>query len=83
MLDSGKSQKLTQLTLTSDTAGFTAIIKSSQSSTGRFARVSGAEMVGSRTTFSLHGAAARYYLVWITSLPSGGVAHVNEVTAKT
>ena len=83
VLDSGKSQKLTQLTLTSDTAGFTAIIKSSQSSTGPFARVSGAEMVGSRTTFSLHGAAARYYLVWITSLPSGGVAHVNEVTAKT
>ncbi len=83
VLDSGKSQKLTQLTLTSDTAGFTAIIKSSQSSTGPFAPVSGAEMVGSRTTFSLHGAAARYYLVWITSLPSGGVAHVNEVTAKT
>ncbi len=83
VLDSGKSQKLTQLTVTSDTAGFTAIIKSSQSSTGPFAAVSGAKSVGSRTTFSLHGAAARYYLVWITSLPSGGVAHVNEVTAKT
>ena len=83
VLDSGKSQKLTQLTVSSDTPGFTAIIKSSQSSTGPFAAASGAQTVGSRTTFSLHGAAARYYLVWITSLPSGGVAHVNEVTAKT
>jgi len=83
VLDSGKSQKLKQLTVSSDTPGFTAIIKSSQSSTGPFAAASGAQTVSSRTTFSLHSAAARYYLVWITSLPSGGVAHVNEVTAKT
>jgi hypothetical protein len=82
VLDSGKSQKLTQMTVSSDTPGFTAIVKSSQSSTGPFAPVSTAEMVAARTTFTLSGAAARYYLVWITSLPSGGVAHVNEVTAK-
>jgi eukaryotic-like serine/threonine-protein kinase len=83
VLDSGKSQKLTRLTVSSGTPGFTVIVKSSQSSTGPFAPVSDSETVGSRTTFSLHGAAARYYLVWITSLPSGGAAHVNEVTAKT
>jgi eukaryotic-like serine/threonine-protein kinase len=82
VLDSGKSQQLSRLTVTSNTAGFTAVIKSSQSSTGPFSPVSSAQTVGPRTTFSLHGSAARYYLIWITSLPSGGVAHVNEVTAR-
>jgi hypothetical protein len=82
VLDSGKSQKVSQLTVTSDTRGFTAKIESGQSPTGPFAPVSGAKTVGSRTVFSLHGAAARYYVIWITSLPTSGVAHVNEVSAK-
>ena len=82
VLDSGKSQKLSELTVTSNTNGFTAVIKASQSSTGPFAPVSSSQTVGSRTTFSLHGSASRYYLIWLTSLPTGGVAHVNEVTAK-
>jgi hypothetical protein len=37
--------------------------------------------VSGTTTFPLNGAAARYYLVWITLLPPGNVAHVNEVRA--
>jgi hypothetical protein len=82
VLDSGKSQKLSEVTVTSSTAGFTAVIKASQSSTGPFAPVSSSQTVGSQTTFSLHGSAARYYLIWLTSLPSGGVARVNEVTGK-
>jgi hypothetical protein len=82
VLDAGKSQKLTQLTVTSDTPGFTAKVESGQSESGPFASVSSAQTVGSRTVFSIKGAAARYYVIWITQLPSGGLAHINEVTAK-
>ena len=82
VLDAGSAKKLKQLTVKSDTPGFTAIIKSGRSETGPFAAVSASQTVGSSTTFSLRGSAAQYYLIWITELPSEGVAHVNEVTAK-
>jgi eukaryotic-like serine/threonine-protein kinase len=82
VLDAGKEAKLSQLTIASETPGFTAKIESGSSPAGGFAPVSGSQTVGSRTVFSLHGSAARYYVIWITALPSGGVAHVNEVTAK-
>ena len=82
VVDAGSAKKLKQLTVKSDTAGFTAVVKSGQSASGPFTPVSGSQTVGSSTTFSLRGPAARYYVIWITQLPSGGVAHVNEVTAK-
>ena len=82
VVNAGSAKKLKQLTVKSGTPGFTAMIKSGQSETGPFAPVSGSQTVGSSTTFSLHGSAAQYYVIWITQLPSGGVAHVNEVTAK-
>jgi serine/threonine-protein kinase len=82
VLDAGKEEKLSQLTITSDTPGFTAKIESGSSPAGGFAPVSGSQAVGSKTVFSLPGNAARYYVIWITALPSGGVAHVNEVSAK-
>ena len=44
--------------------------------------VSGSEVVNGSAVFSLHGANARYYVVWITDLGSNGSVHVNEVTAK-
>ena len=82
VLDTGKEQKLAQLTVTSNTPGFRARVESGSSAAGGFTPVSGAKTVESRTVFSLHGSAARYYVIWITSLPPDGVAHVNEVTAK-
>jgi eukaryotic-like serine/threonine-protein kinase len=83
VLDAGKSQKLKQLTVNSDTPGFMAKIEAGQSSSGPFsATVSSMQTVGSRTAFSIKGSAARYYVIWITELPPGGAAHVNEVTAK-
>ena len=82
LLDAVAPKKLTQVTVTSDTPGFTAKIESGQSSVGPFASVSGVQTVGSRTVFTLHGSAAQYYVLWITQLPSGGAAHVNEVTAR-
>jgi hypothetical protein len=38
--------------------------------------------VGAHTVFTLDGKTARYYVVWITSLGTGNVAHVNEVKAR-
>jgi hypothetical protein len=82
VLDAGSAKKLKQLTVKSDTPGFTAKIEFGQSATGPFTAVSGSQTVGGSTTFSLHGSPARYYVIWITQLPSGDVAHVNEATAK-
>ena len=61
------------------TAGYAAQIRAGASATGPFSPDSASQQVGSRTTFTLNGKSARYYLLWITSLPSSGSAHVNEV----
>ncbi|MHB8643609.1 MAG: serine/threonine-protein kinase [Gaiellaceae bacterium] len=74
---------LKSLTITTDTPGFTAQIKASDSPTGGFQPVSSSQTVESSTTFHLNGGPHSYYLVWLTSLPRGSSsAHVNEVTAK-
>jgi len=73
---------LKSLKLTTDTPGFVAEIKASDSPSSGFASVSGSETVGSSTTFKLSGGKNRYYLVWLTKLPpQGDSAHVNEVKA--
>ena len=46
----------------------------------RSADDSSSQTVGASTTFALDGATARYYVIWITRLPPGDVAHVNEAT---
>jgi eukaryotic-like serine/threonine-protein kinase len=71
---------LDKLIVTTDTPGFPAKIRASDSATGGFVDVSGEQTVGSTTTFDLDtkDKAYPYYLVWLR-LPDGGVAHVNEV----
>ncbi len=81
MLDAGSAVKASSLTVTSNTPGFTAQVLAGDSLTSRPAADSASETVGSRTTFKLNGAAARYYVLWITQLPPGRTAHVNEVKA--
>ena len=49
---------------------------------GRFHAVSDPDTVSTRATFSLQGANARYYVVWITDLGPNESVHVDEVTAK-
>jgi serine/threonine-protein kinase len=68
------------LTVTTDTPGFTAVVKSG-SSPESAKPVSDSETVGGRTTFDLHDASGPVLVLWITRLASGNVAHVNEVTA--
>jgi serine/threonine protein kinase len=82
LVKAGSARKLKELTVTSDTPGFTAKIEAGNSQTGPFPPVSGSQTVGSRTVFKLNGPAAQYYVIWITQLPTGGLAHINEVTAK-
>jgi hypothetical protein len=82
VLDAGKPRKLSQLTVTTDTGGYTAEIEAGSSAGGPFTPVSGSQVVSGRAVFKLHGAAARYYVVWITDLGSNSSVHVNEVTAK-
>ena len=49
-----------------DTPGFTAEILAGSSPAGPFAPDSPSQTVGRATTFTLDGATARYYVVWIT-----------------
>jgi serine/threonine-protein kinase len=73
---------LDELTVTTDTPGFPAKIRASNSAGGGFADVSAERTVGGTTTFELDtkDQEYRYYLVWLR-LPDGGAAHVNEVKA--
>jgi hypothetical protein len=81
VVDAGAVVEPGQITVTTDTPGFTAEIRAGDSPTGPFdQKVSDSKTVEGSTTFDLTGANAQYYVVWITDLD--GVAHVNEVTAR-
>jgi eukaryotic-like serine/threonine-protein kinase len=81
VLDAGKTVKPSELTVVSDTPGFTAEIRAGDRPEGPFDDVAGeAQTVEARTTFELDDAESQYWLLWITDLD--GRAHVNEVTAR-
>ncbi|TMM22072.1 MAG: serine/threonine protein kinase [Actinobacteria bacterium] len=82
LLDAGRPRKLSEITVTSDTPGFTAEIKAGSSPTGISSVVSGSQTAARSTKFTLHGANARYYVVWITDLGQNDQVHVDEVTAR-
>jgi len=82
VLDAGSSRKLTSVTVTTDTPGFTAQILSGSAVGGPFAQDSSVRSVTSSTTFQLRGGTGRYYVVWITNLGPVSSVHVNEVTAR-
>jgi serine/threonine-protein kinase len=82
VLDAGKPVALKSLTVTTDTPGFTAKIQAGDSASGPFADDSSVQTVNGTTTVPLRGTTARYYVVWLTGLPPGRIAHVNEVIAR-
>jgi len=83
VLDAGSFVPLTSLTVHTPTPGFTAEIRAGSSQTGPFSAVSSSQTVeGDSATFTLNGDSAKYYVVWITSLPPDGTAKISEVTAK-
>jgi eukaryotic-like serine/threonine-protein kinase len=81
VLDIGRSTRLSRLTVTSETPGFSAEIRAGGSADGPFERqVADNREVGSTTTFRVEGGASRFFVVWITSLDSA--ARINEVNAR-
>jgi serine/threonine protein kinase len=81
VLNAPGAVELKTLTVTSDTPGFTAVVKAGNSPETAQAD-SDPKTVGSKTTFELNGKSGSVYVLWITQLPAGGRAQVNEVTAK-
>jgi eukaryotic-like serine/threonine-protein kinase len=80
VLDAPRSVALKKLTVTSDTPGFTALVRAGDSPESARADSSSQTMSGT-TTFTLNGRAGSVYVLWITQLAPGGAAHVNGVTA--
>jgi serine/threonine protein kinase len=81
VLDASRAVTLNRVTVTTDTPGFVAEIQAGDASTGPFHAVSSSQTVAGRTTFDLSKAKGRYFELWITRVPAGGRADVNEVTA--
>jgi hypothetical protein len=82
VFDAGSAVRLAKLRVRSDTPGFRAVVKAGAAAKGPFDDVSSNRTVGSDTTFDLNPSSPeRYYMLWLTSLPSGDQAHVNEVSA--
>jgi serine/threonine-protein kinase len=83
VLDAQREVEPKTITLTSNTPGFTAEIRAGAGPTGPFEQpVSASQTVQQRTTFELNDASARYFVVWITEIPAGTRAEINEVTAR-
>jgi hypothetical protein len=82
VVDAGRMVTLKRITVTTDTPGFPTKIQAGNSPSGPFSDDSAVRTVNGRTTFTLRGAKARYYVVWLTGLPPGRTVHVNEVTAR-
>ena len=81
VLDARQEVEPETITLTSGAPGFTAEIRTGGSPTGPFEVVSDSQTVSDRTTFTLRGAKARYFVVWITEILAGTHAEINEVVA--
>jgi serine/threonine-protein kinase len=83
VLDAGKLVQLAELTVTTDTPGFTAQIQATNTQGGAPEKISDSKVVGRTTTFELSPQGPkRYYVIWITKLPQNEhSAHVNEVRA--
>ena len=82
VLDAGRPVALKSITVTTDTPGYTAEIQAGSSPAGSFAPDSSSQQVGARTTFTLNGKSARYFIVWITGLGTNNSVHVNEIKAR-
>jgi serine/threonine-protein kinase len=82
VLDAGGPIALHSLTVSTDTPGYTAVVRAGDSPGGPFAGDSPSQTVAARTTFRLDGRTARYYVLWITSLGTDDTVHVNEVTSS-
>jgi hypothetical protein len=79
VVDAGKPVKATRVVVTTDTPGYAARVQVGNSATGPFTDVSPSKTTTTRTVYALKPRSARYLVLWITSIPVGGVASVNEI----
>ena len=82
VLSAPRSVALKQMTVSTDTPGFTAQIRVGSSPTGPFAQDSSPETINGSAVFPLKGMTGKYYEVWITNLGTNSSVHVNEVKAR-
>lgn len=80
VVDAGKPVKASRAVVSSETPGYDAEIRVGDSPAGPFVAVSKTQVTRERTIFVLRPRPARYLMVWITSMPPGGAAAVNEIT---
>jgi hypothetical protein len=73
--------KLGSLEVDSDTPGFQAQIRVSDSPAGGFTADSGWQTVKSSSIFDLQGKTGRYWMIWLRLPTHTGVAHINEIRA--
>jgi 23S rRNA (guanine745-N1)-methyltransferase len=71
--------KASRVVVTTDTPGYAAQVQVGSSATGPFTSVSASKTTTGRTVYALKPRRARYLVIWITSMPTEGVADVNEV----
>jgi hypothetical protein len=83
VLDAGHPVRPTALTLETDGPGFVAEVQSGPSPTGPFTRISESSTTSDTTVYRLRAPTPeRYVLLWITRIPDGGAADVNEVRLR-
>lgn len=71
-----------RIVVATETPGYTAEVRVGSSPTGPFVSVSKEQALKGRTTFALEPLRGRYVMLWITSIPEGGAAAVNEITVS-
>jgi tRNA A-37 threonylcarbamoyl transferase component Bud32 len=81
VLDAHSDMQLHRIGIATSTPGFTAVIRAGESPSSFPDTVSVPQQVGSDARFTITGGKHRYYLIWITSLPPGLTARINEVRA--
>jgi len=87
LLDARKAVELPRLTIQTDTPGIAAEVRGASKPAGPFTRISAvATIIGTKSIPLKMRRPARYFLVWIVSLPTepadiAGLGHVNEVRA--
>jgi hypothetical protein len=79
VLDAGRPVRASRVVVTTDTPGYNAQVQVGDSAEGPFVAASPSRTTTARTVFALKPRRGRYLVVWITSMPSEGVAAVDEV----
>jgi serine/threonine-protein kinase len=82
VLGASRNVALKQMTVTTDTPGYTAQVRVGSSPTGPFTQDSSSKTIDGRAVFPLKGKTGKYYEVWITNLGPNSSVHVNEVKAR-